>query len=376
VEGYLDVIALHQAGYENVVSPMGTALTDDQLRLLKRSTRRIVLALDPDVAGQKAVLRGLDAARSAMDHEGELGFNARGLLKNEARLQADLRVATMPDGLDPDELVARDKDEWARLIENAKPVVTHVMETLAAGQDLNDAKTKSQIAAQVLPLIEDLPNPLERDTYRQALARMLRVDERALIGGQVQGPGVRRTRPVKREQAQESAPVAVAASPNAKVEAYCLGILFRRPELLYRLDRQLQESGLLSLAPEDFEYTDHQIFLKIIHQSLEQVESDQHQYVVIHLPDSLKGLAQELLAQTEKLDPVQERLLEELQRLVQKLRRVRANLDLTLTRFLQEEAQQNGDPHALQYQQQVLQLAKLLHSIDQANKRLTLKRQT
>ena len=58
VEGYLDVIALHQAGYENVVSPMGTALTEDQLRLLKRFTRRIVLALDPDVAGQKAVMRG------------------------------------------------------------------------------------------------------------------------------------------------------------------------------------------------------------------------------------------------------------------------------------------------------------------------------
>jgi DNA primase len=113
VEGYLDVIALHQAGYENVISPMGTALTEDQLRLLKRSTRRIVLALDPDTAGQKAVLRGLNAARSAMDHEGELGFDARGLLKNEARLQADLRVASMPDGLDPDELVARDKDEWA-----------------------------------------------------------------------------------------------------------------------------------------------------------------------------------------------------------------------------------------------------------------------
>jgi len=149
VEGYLDVIALHQAGYENVVSPMGTALTEDQLRLLKRSTRRIVLALDPDTAGQKAVLRGLDAARSAMDREGELGFDARGLLRNEARLQADLRVASMPDDLDPDEIVARDKDEWKRLIENAKPIVTHVMDSLAFGQNLNDAKVKNQIAAQV-----------------------------------------------------------------------------------------------------------------------------------------------------------------------------------------------------------------------------------
>ncbi len=72
VEGYLDVIALHQAGYENVVSPMGTALTEDQLRLLKRFTRRIVLALDPDTAGQKAVLRGLEAARTSLDRENEL----------------------------------------------------------------------------------------------------------------------------------------------------------------------------------------------------------------------------------------------------------------------------------------------------------------
>ncbi len=376
VEGYLDVIALHQAGYENVVSPMGTALTEEQLRLLKRFTRRIVLALDPDTAGQKAVLRGLDAARSAMDREGEFGFDARGLLRNEARLQADLRVASLPDELDPDEIVARDKDEWARLIENAKPIVTHVMETLAAGQNLNDAKTKNLIAAQVLPLIEDLPSPLERDTYRQSLARMLRVDESALIGAPARGPRGRRPGLVKREEARESAPVAAAVSPVSRTEVYLLGILFRRPELLYRLDRQLQESGLQPLAPEDFEYTDHQVFLKIIRQSLEQVESEQHQFVVINLPETLRGFAQELLAETEKLAPLEERLLEELQRLVQKLRRTRANMDLTQTRFLQEEAQQNGDPRASLYRQQVLQLTKLIHSLDQANRRLTLKRQT
>ncbi|MCE7919667.1 MAG: DNA primase [Anaerolineae bacterium] len=374
VEGYFDVIALHQAGYENVVSPMGTALTEDQLRLLKRSTRRIVLALDPDTAGQKAILRGLDAARSAMDREGELGFDARGLLRNEARLQADLRVASLPDGLDPDEIAARDKDEWARLIENARPIVTHVMETLAAGQDLNDAKTKNLIAAQVIPLIEDLPTELERDTYRQALARMLRVDESALIGAPARSPGARRRRPIRQEETSES--VAFVVPPGTKSESYCLGILFRRPELLYRLDRRLQESGLASLSPEDFEYTDHQVFLSVVRQSLEQVESDQHQYVAIHLPDSLQGLAQEFLAQTENLEPLEDKLLEELQRLVQKLRRARANRELTQTRFLQEESQQDGDPRASLYQQQVLQLTRLIQSIDQANRRLTSKRKT
>ena len=87
-----------------------------------------------------------------------------------------------------------DKDEWARLIEKAKPIVTYVMETLAAGQNIIDPKVKNQIAAQVLPLIEDLPNALERDTYRQQLARMLRVDESALTGTQAQASRVKRPR--------------------------------------------------------------------------------------------------------------------------------------------------------------------------------------
>jgi DNA primase len=68
VEGYLDVIALHQAGFTNAVSPMGTALTEHQLYLIKRYTRRIILALDPDAAGAAATLRGLQVARQAMDH--------------------------------------------------------------------------------------------------------------------------------------------------------------------------------------------------------------------------------------------------------------------------------------------------------------------
>ncbi len=84
VEGYLDVIALHQAGFANTVSPMGTALTEHQLYLLKRYTRRIVLALDPDAAGDKATLRGLQIARQSLDHEQELSFDARGLLRSRS----------------------------------------------------------------------------------------------------------------------------------------------------------------------------------------------------------------------------------------------------------------------------------------------------
>ena len=374
VEGYLDVIALHQAGYENVVSPMGTALTEEQLRLLKKFTRKIVLALDPDTAGQKAVLRGLEAARSAMDREGELGFDARGLLRNEARLQADLRVASMPDDLDPDEIVARNREEWKILIENAKPIVTHVMETLAAGQNLNDPKVKNQIAAQVLPLIDDLPNAMERDTYRQALSRMLRVDERALIGTQVQAPRVRRPRQVEKRQPLEKSNVAVSVSSSKMVEEYVIGALFRKPELLYRLDRSLQEYGLLPLNAQDFDFTDNQILFGLIRESVEQDKTDHHAFVTDALPESLQGLSRDLLAQTEKLERAEDKLLEELLRGVIKLRRVTAGENLNQLRFLQEEAHQDGDLRASSYTDLVLRNTKLIRDLDQAYRKMSQKR--
>jgi len=152
VEGYMDVIALHQAGFKNVVASMGTALTEDQFSLIKRTTRNIVLALDADQAGQNATLRGLETARRTMGEELDLSFDSRGLLRFERYLKADIRVTTLPEGLDPDEIVNEDPEQWREIIADAKPIVVHVMNTLAEGQDINDAKVKREIAAQVMPL--------------------------------------------------------------------------------------------------------------------------------------------------------------------------------------------------------------------------------
>ncbi len=378
VEGYFDAIALHQAGYENVVSPMGTALTEDQLRLLKKFSRRIVLALDPDAAGQKAVLRGLEAARSAMDKEGQWGFDARGLLRHESRLQADLRVAAIPDELDPDEIVARDPAEWARILEKAKPIVTHVMETLVAEQDITQPKVKAQIAAQVVPLIEDLPDPVERDTYRQQLARLLRVDERALMAAPTQSPRVSRGRgrrqPQTGQEPLESAPGAAAVNPSQKLEAACLGILLDKPELLCRLDRVLQEGGLSALSFEDFGYTDHQMLLGLIRRSAEQDVADPHRFVIDNLTDDLQALYASL---TRSAGPAarDDRLLEELFRMVKSLRKMTANESLNQLRFLQENAQQQDDADTLRdYQQQAAQHMRLLRDLDQASKSLAARR--
>ncbi len=381
VEGYMDVIAPHQAGFENVISPMGTALTEDQLRLIKRYTpgNHIVLALDPDAAGQKAILRGLDAARKSLDREGELAFDARGFLRHEARLQADLRVANLPDELDPDEIVLRNPDEWAAIIANAKPIVTHVMESLAEGRDLDDPKVKSDIAAQILPLIADLPNPIERETFRQQLARMLKVDERALIGGQAQGRGGKRRQPSRRKDAQvtpaQSQVTGVAAvRPDKKIEEYCLGILIRKPDLLYRLDRALQEMGLNALSADDFGYTENQSLFRTIAASLEQDALDAHDFVLANCSDALSELLKRLLDSTQELSPVIERLLEEVLRGVIKLRRLGLSNGLNQLRFFQEDAQQRGEAPGDEYQKLVMQHARMLRALDEAQRRLSLRR--
>ncbi len=145
VEGYMGVIGPYQHGYRNIVAQMGTALTEYQLRILKKYTGKFILALDSDAAGQKATLRGLEVAREALDRTQEIGFDARGLLQHEGRLKADIRVLTLPPGMDPDDVTHQDPDQWQQLLKDAKPVVAHVMTTLAKDQDLDDPKVKSDI---------------------------------------------------------------------------------------------------------------------------------------------------------------------------------------------------------------------------------------
>jgi DNA primase len=371
VEGYLDVIALHQGGFSNVVSPMGTALTEDQLRMLKRLTRRIVLALDPDAAGQKATLRGLETARQAMDHTSEMNFDARGLLRHEARLEADLRVTMLPEGLDPDEIVLRDPQEWARIVENARPVVVHVMETLIEDRDISDPKVKSEVAAQVLPLIEDVPDAVEREAYRQRLARLLRVDERSLLTASSPARPARRRAalrgPVSKEAAQAAAHSLV--KPEAALEAHILRLLLRQPEALYLLDRALQKINLFRFSAQDFEQADHQMLAGIILQSLEQDDLDAGQFIQEKMPETLEDLVRHLLLPFVQGEPIPDRLIEDLIQSVMRLRQIRTRAHVDQLIFMQQDVQQEGEQSIEDYQgihQVFLQCTRILKSLNKA----------
>ncbi len=344
VEGYMDVIGLHQAGHRNAVSPMGTALSESQLRLLKRYSRRIILALDADAAGSQATLRGLEVARQALDREAEPTFDARGLIRYEGRLDADLRIVTLPEGQDPDELVLRDPEAWPNLLGQARTIVDYVMEVMKAERDLEDPKAKAEIAAAVLPLIEDVADPVERETYRQRLARALKVDERALLAWH---PRRRQKRRAVGAEAVEGELEAVSDSSTAGVEGFCLAVLLAKPELLYRVDRAFQARQIERPSDADFTGAPRQILFRCLRDSLAQDEQEPAAYCMDSLDVPLQELAKSLMAQVEEVDPDSGRVLEELvanflrlrQRQLQaKLNHLRYNLET-----LQEELAANDD---------------------------------
>ncbi len=381
VEGNLDVIAAHQAGFANVVSSQGTALTEHQMRLLKKHAPRIILALDADEAGDAATLRGLNVAREALDRESEIGFDPRGLVKTEGRLGTDIRVMTLPPGLDPDDVINDNPDQWRQIVADAEPVVAYVIRVLTTGRDLEDPKVKTEIAATVLPLIEDVAQPIERDTYRQKLARVLRVDERSLT--------VRATGPARRPYSRTAEPAAADddAPPSAvptgpaqvvsKLEAYCLGALLRQPEQLYKADRELQQLGLPKLAAGDFVNVEHQLIFSALTAALEQVDHDPAEYVRLHVDGALQPRLAGLraaeaspevlgLGLRAEVGPTEARTGEELLAAVLRLRKRTIEAWLRELRFLAEDAGEQGDARAEAFQQEISHQAVARDRVDRA----------
>jgi DNA primase len=369
VEGYLDVIALHQAGFTNTVSPMGTALTEHQLRLLKRLTQRFILALDPDAAGDKATLRGLQLARETLDRQTEPVFDAHGLLAHETRLQADIRVTTLPEGLDPDDVVRRDPAEWQHILENARPVVIHVMETLATGRNVDDPKTKSEIAGQVLPLINEVPDAIEREAYRQRLARLIKVDERLLVGPEAPSRPTRRRLRVTQGEPRQSRQDFNIRVGNTLLEAHCLGILVRRPELVFHVDRALHEAHLIRLSRLDFERAEYQAIFELVEESLAQDHSEPMHYVLNGLSLPLMEIVDNLLERTVRLDPKEDRVLEDVMRALLEIRRRQVNETINMLRYQMDEAAQGGDLRSKEYEEGMARCTQTLRNLHQAREK-------
>ncbi len=316
VEGYMDVIVLHQEGFRNTVCPMGTALTDFQAKQLTRQTKHIVLALDGDAAGYHAAVKDIDIIREASS--GEKPEDSQSLIRQENRLNVDIRIVTIPEGLDPDEVVLQDRSVWEDIIASAKPIVIHMMETLAQGKDLDDAKTKSEIAAQIMPLIREVPNAIERETYRQQLARFLDIDESLLTytSPQVnQGSGAKKAfppMPGRKKPAEKLLFDPKDSFFNKENEILrCLYRYYDNPGSLAAIDRRLRRFRLEAMSPKDFDQTDLHEIARIYFLALDQDEElDTKAYIEKHIPESVRD-AFELLKKNRADDPYDQRDLDE-----------------------------------------------------------------
>lgn len=160
-EGQMDVIACHQAGMHNVVASSGTALTEEQVKLLERYAKSIRMAFDADEAGQNAAKRGIDIALEA------------GL---------EVKIIQIPEGAgkDPDECIKQNKDVWFQAVEQAVDVMHWYFDRAFRGKDLSSPRQKQDIADALLGEIVRIPYAVERDHWLQELSHRLGVDVEVL----------------------------------------------------------------------------------------------------------------------------------------------------------------------------------------------------
>ena len=159
VEGYMDLISLHQYGITNVVASLGTALTINQARLLKRYADKVIISYDADMAGQMATLRGLEILRTA-------GF--------------DVRVLNIPQGKDPDEYVrSNGKEAFLKLINSAEPLIDYRMRKAEEGIDFKNSQSLILYAKRIMEVISDL-DPMEKDVYIKKASENTGIKEQTL----------------------------------------------------------------------------------------------------------------------------------------------------------------------------------------------------
>ena len=220
VEGYMDLLSLHQAGVRNVVATCGTALTREQARLIRRYIEEVIILYDSDSAGEKATLRGLDLLI-------EEGLN--------------VKIAVLPQGEDPDSFVRKNgKEKLLRLIARAKGLFDYKVGLLRSRYEIKTPEGKAKFVEELSPTILRLKNAVLRSEYLKRLAEELKISEDALM---------EEVRTLKRGLVREGAvarekrPVADEIRP---AEKFLIGLMLEEPRLIAKAREIVKPKDFLS----------------------------------------------------------------------------------------------------------------------------------
>ncbi len=235
-EGYMDVIAMHQAGFTNTVAALGTAFPDEQIQLIARYADRINLIFDADGAGQKATRKAIDNLRKT------------GL---------DVRVVTIPDGKDPDEYIKKNGAEaFKLLLERSANAIEYRLLEIGRTNDIHTPNGKVEYMKEATTLLSRLDNRVEQDVYAGRLSELLGVSKDAILQ-EVQSQHRRRERvaerqmltTILRQETKELRKVNPQADkfPRAvSAEESLLGTLILHPDFIAQAQKELSPEMFLT----------------------------------------------------------------------------------------------------------------------------------
>ena len=229
VEGYMDLISLHQYGITNVVASLGTALTINQARLLKRYADKVIISYDADMAGQMATLRGLEILRTA-------GF--------------DVRVLNIPQGKDPDEYVrSNGKEAFLKLINSAEPLIDYRMRKAEEGIDFKNSQSLILYAKRIMEVISDL-DPMEKDVYIKKASENTGIKEQTLYDILKSKMKDNRENDFRNNKEEERSKLYVEPG-FLKAERAILKIMLENKEYLQYIEERISENDFILLEHKE-----------------------------------------------------------------------------------------------------------------------------
>jgi DNA primase len=204
VEGYVDAVIAHQYGTRQTVACIGSAITEKHIQVLKKLTRQVTLALDPDAAGSAATEQGIQEALKGFDRTivpvplagGPMQRSGeqkgaqerstrgkqpvRGIIRLEEQVDAEINVLQLPPGEDPDEVIQRDFSTWLYAVSHPLSLVDYYFSVKTTDLNLREPVGKTEAAKRLLPVIGMISDRIKRDAYLRKLSSMISIDERSL----------------------------------------------------------------------------------------------------------------------------------------------------------------------------------------------------
>lgn len=327
VEGYMDAIAAHQFGFENVVASMGTAVTPNQVAAIRRYLDRVYLALDSDAAGQLATLRGIDSMRESFTDDERVEVRPGQMVRFERTLGAEIRVVILPEGKDPDEFIRSHPEAWPTILGNATPLIEYYLTQSLSTVDRSPVARSKALQETAVPILREIGDPAVLSHYVGMTARLLGFKDTDVHAAVLRG-GARR--------AAAGQLKAIVERPSAHdPEHYLISLILRYPQAGVAALAELERDSVVDAR--------HREILDALYRANGDLDR-----ALSEMPDEVATYARERMSETDvPAGTVPLASSRELPQAIRRLAQVRFDTRLRQLQAELRAAHQEGDQEAI-----------------------------